>query len=100
LHAFGYQVLTAGDGAEAVALYARDKGRIKVVLLDMMMPFMDGAATIRALQRLDSGVRIVATSGLPTDAKGLEAFHANVRSFLPKPYTAEKLLTPLADALH
>src|SRR5262249_51361079 len=99
LHAFGYQVLTASDGTEAVALYARDKDRIKAVLLDMMMPFMDGAATIRALQRLDSSVRIVATSGLPSDAKGLEAFHVNVKSFLPKPYTAEKLLTTLADVL-
>jgi PAS domain S-box-containing protein len=99
LRAFGYEVLTAGDGTEAVALYARDKDRIKVVLMDMMMPFLDGSATIRALQRLDPGVRIVATSGLPTDARALEAYHANVRSFLPKPYTAEKLLITLADAL-
>src|SRR5215469_5069102 len=91
LHAFGYEVLTAGDGAEAVALYAREAGKIKIVLVDMMMPFMDGSATIRALQRLDTGVRIVATSGLPTDAKGLDAFRANVKAFLPKPYTAEKL---------
>jgi PAS domain S-box-containing protein len=99
LHAFGYEVLTAGDGAEAVALYARDAGKIKVVLVDMMMPFMDGSATIRALQRLDTGVRIVATSGLPTDAKGLDAFRKNVKAFLPKPYTAEKLLVTLAEAL-
>jgi PAS domain S-box-containing protein len=99
LRAFGYEVLTAGDGTEAVALYARDKDKISVVLLDMVMPFMDGPATIRALQRLDPNVRIVATSGLPTDGRGLEAFHANVRSFLPKPYTAEKLVIALADAL-
>jgi PAS domain S-box-containing protein len=99
LHAFGYEVLTAGDGAEAVALYARESGKIKVVIVDMMMPFMDGLATIRALQRLDAGVRVVATSGLPTDAKGIDAFRANVKSFLQKPYTAERLLITLADAL-
>jgi PAS domain S-box-containing protein len=99
LQAFGYEVLTANDGTEAVALYARGRDKIRVVLVDMMMPFMDGSATIRALQRLDPNVRIVATSGLPTDVRGLEAFQANVRSFLPKPYTAERLLITLAEAL-
>ena len=99
LHAFGYEVLTAGDGAEAVALYARETSKVKAVIVDMMMPFMDGTATIRALQRLDAGVRIIATSGLPTDSKGLDAFRANVKGFLPKPYTAEKLLITLAEGL-
>jgi PAS domain S-box-containing protein len=99
LDAFGYKVLTAGDGTEALALYAQDKDKIKVVVMDMVMPFLDGPATIRALQRLDPRVRIVATSGLPAEAKGLDAFRANVRSFLHKPYTAEKLLITLAEAV-
>jgi PAS domain S-box-containing protein len=99
LHAFGYEVLTAGDGTEAVALYARDREKIDVVLMDMMMPYMDGPATLRALQRLQPNVRIIATSGLPTDAKNAELLHAGVKTFLPKPYTAEKLLFALAEAL-
>jgi len=99
LEAFGYKVLTAGDGTEALALYAQDKDKIKVVVMDMMMPFLDGPATIRALRRLDPRVRIVATSGLPAEAKGLDAFRANVRSFLHKPYTAENLLITLAEAV-
>ena len=47
LEAFGYRVLLASDGAEAVALYAQHQAEIAVVLTDMMMPVMDGAATIR-----------------------------------------------------
>ena len=44
LQAFGYSVLTASDGAEAVAIYAQHRHEIDVVLTDMSMPFMDGAA--------------------------------------------------------
>ena len=53
LQAFGYRVLTATDGAEAVAIYAQHKNEIAVVLTDMMMPIMDGPATIRALMRIN-----------------------------------------------
>ncbi|HEY6189198.1 MAG TPA: PAS domain S-box protein [Pyrinomonadaceae bacterium] len=99
LETFGYKVLTASDGTEAVALYAENKDQIRVVLTDMMMPFMDGPATIRALQRLDPQVKIIAASGLPASDKSAEALSAGVKIFLPKPYTAEKLLKALAELL-
>ncbi len=63
LQAFGYRVLTATDGADAVAVYARNMNEIAVVLTDMMMPVMDGPATIHALMRLNPAVKIVAASG-------------------------------------
>ena len=66
----------------------------------MMMPFMDGPATIRALQKLNPQVRIIAASGLAANEKAAEAANAGVKVFLPKPYTAEKLLTALYDILH
>jgi PleD family two-component response regulator len=53
LQAFGYRVLTATDGADAVAVYAQHKNEIAVVLTDMMMPVMDGPATIHALMRIN-----------------------------------------------
>jgi PAS domain S-box-containing protein len=95
LEKFGYEVLTANDGAEAVALYAANLGKIDAVLLDMMMPFMDGPATIRALQRLDQQVRVIGTSGLTENSKVFEASDAGVHLFLSKPYTAEALLKML-----
>src|SRR6185503_11312484 len=64
LETFGYTVLTASDGTEALALYADKKNEIAVVLTDMVMPFMDGPATIRALLRMNPKVRIIAASGL------------------------------------
>ncbi len=95
LEKFGYQTLTAADGTEALAIYAQNASEIKIVLTDMAMPFMDGAATIRALRKLNPTLPIIAASGLPpADAGSL-----NVNAFLAKPYTAEKLLTTLAEIL-
>jgi PAS domain S-box-containing protein len=99
LETFNYRVLTAGDGTEAVALYARHGADVACVITDMMMPFMDGPATIRALQKLNPQVKIIAASGLAAQEKAAEATSLGVRLFLSKPYTAEKLLRALADTL-
>jgi two-component system cell cycle sensor histidine kinase/response regulator CckA len=99
LETFGYSVLTASDGTEALALYADKKNEIAVVLTDMVMPFMDGPATIRALQRMNPNVRIIAASGLGAGHRGGEGALEGVAVFLNKPYTAEKLLKTLAKVL-
>jgi CheY-like chemotaxis protein len=98
LETFGYRVLTASDGTEALALYAERKGEIALVLTDMVMPFMDGPATIRALQRMNPDVKIIAASGL---AQGVRANDTpiGVSMFLNKPFTAERLLKALAQVL-
>src|SRR5215218_151983 len=100
LESFGYTVLTAGDGTEALALYADKKNEIAAVLTDMVMPFMDGPATIRALHRMNPKLRIIAASGLGTGQRAGEGALEGVSIFLNKPYTAEKLLKTLAQVLH
>ena len=99
LETFGYKVLTASDGTEALAIYADQKHEIAVVLTDMVMPFMDGPATIRALHRMNPEVKIIAASGLAGPKLG-EGSLEGVRMFLNKPYTAEKLLMALAETLN
>jgi two-component system, cell cycle sensor histidine kinase and response regulator CckA len=99
LETFGYRVLTAEDGAEAVAIYASRLGEVQAVLTDMMMPFLDGAATIRALQKLDPQVRIIASTGLSDGMRSEEAEKLGAKLVLSKPYTAETLLKALAASL-
>jgi len=99
LETFGYRVLKASDGTEAVALYAEHRNEIAVVLTDMLMPFMDGPATIRALQKMNAEVKIIAASGLTAGHTAGEASLEGVKIFLSKPYTAEKLLKALAEVL-
>ena len=97
LESFGYRVLTAGDGAKAIGTYAMHQREIAAVLTDMMMPVMDGANLITALQRINPAVRIIAASGLNTTLE--RAKDAGVKHFLPKPYSAVALLTQLQDLL-
>ena len=95
----GYQVLTAADGTEAMALYAGRRHEIKAVLTDSVMPHFDGLALARALKRIDPEVRIVATSGRWEDGREAAFHELGVRAFLTKPYHADKLLSTLHDAL-
>jgi PAS domain S-box-containing protein len=99
LQAFGYQVLTATDGAEAVAAYAQHAKEIAVVLTDMAMPIMDGAATIRALTKINPAIKIIAASGLHANADMTKASGVGINHFLTKPYTAGTLLKVLRKIL-
>ncbi len=99
LEAYGYRVIVASDGAEAVGIYALNKEKIKVVLLDMMMPYMDGPATIRSLRQLDPKVRIMVVSGLAGDDKIAELTTCGIKTILSKPYTAARLLDALAGEI-
>lgn len=99
LEAYGYRVLTAADGAEGIALFATQPAQIAAVVTDMMMPVMDGPATIHAMLHLKPRVRIIAASGLNSQTHVTKATRAGITDFLPKPYTAETLLTLLRTVL-
>lgn len=99
LEAFGYRAVTAADGAEAVALFARSHGEIAAVVTDLSMPVMDGPAAIRAIRRLDRLVPIVAMSGLADRFSLDELNQQGLTAFLEKPFAVEELLAHLGDAL-
>jgi PAS domain S-box-containing protein len=100
LQRFGYRVLLAKHGAEAVALYAQHHREIAVVLTDMLMPIMDGPALIVALKAMNPQVLIIGSSGRASQHGVTKALTAGVRFFVPKPYTAETMLETLQKALH
>jgi PAS domain S-box-containing protein len=93
----GYRVLTAQDGATALAMYRRHRSEVRAVLLDMMMPDMDGPAVTRALREFDPDVRILASSGLQVAARSADAMAAGALAFLQKPYSDEQLLAALKE---
>ena len=100
LETYNYKVLTASDGIEATALYAQQKNNISVVLMDMMMPSMDGATTIRILQKMNQEIKIIAVSGLVSSDRVSVAMGTGVKAFLSKPYTAQELLETLHSVLN
>ncbi|MDP2985757.1 PAS domain-containing sensor histidine kinase, partial [Hydrogenophaga sp.] len=92
LEAYGYRVVLASNGAEAVALYAQNLQDIALVLTDMMMPVMDGPATVQALRQINPQVRLIGASGISQNGKVAKAAGSGLDHFLPKPYTAEVML--------
>ena len=99
LEAYGYRVLLAADGAEAMALYSKHQNEIALVFTDMRMPVMDGTTTIQVLMKMNPEVRIIAASGINSNQGIAKDAGAGVRQFLPKPYTAETILRILHQVL-
>jgi CheY-like chemotaxis protein len=95
LESYNFKIVVANDGIEAINLYIKHQREISVVLLDMLMPNMDGLITIRTLQTLNPNVKIIATSGLAANEQ--KAVAAGARKFLSKPYTATNLLNTLSE---
>jgi two-component system cell cycle sensor histidine kinase/response regulator CckA len=100
LETHGYRVLEARDGAEGVAVYAQHRNQIRVVISDMDMPIMNGAAMMRSLETIDPQVRIICASGLiPTSRAPQNRVPNPLRPVLPKPYTAGELLRTVRDLM-
>jgi PAS domain S-box-containing protein len=99
LETYNYNVITASDGLDAIALYAQHKDEISVVLMDMMMPSMDGLRSIHVLKKFNPLVKIIAVSGLTSSDKVSVAMDSGVKAFLSKPYTAQQLLKTLHSVL-
>ncbi len=99
LTAHGYDVITASDGAEAVAIYKEHQSRIKAVITDMAMPYMDGGEAIRAIRKLNPQAKLVAVSGFLEYDRLVDATGCTGVSILQKPYSPDKLLHTLASVL-
>lgn len=95
LTTYNYNTLVANDGIEAIALYAQYRLEISVVLVDMMMPSLDGATTIRVLKAMNTQTSIVAMSGLSLYEINHFLNGINVDDFLIKPFTIQELLQVL-----
>lgn len=98
LEAYGYRVLVAGDGAEAIATFVKNLNSVKAIIIDNMMPVLDGKSAIPALKRIRGDVKIIATSGLQDEITG--PFFDQADSFINKPFTGEKLLSTVHDMVN
>jgi PAS domain S-box-containing protein len=99
LTALGFDVLTAADGEEAVALFRSRSGDIRAVLLDLTMPRMGGHEAFLQLRALRADVPVILCSGYDVQ-QSAEQFSAMAFSgFLQKPYRLEELKTVLRQVL-
>jgi PAS domain S-box-containing protein len=99
LESLGYTVLVAEHGGQALEVVDRSRDAIRLVVLDLAMPVMDGPDTAAALQRRRSDLPIIAMSGLADQdvLKSLEG--VRIAGFVPKPFAPEQLAQAVALAL-
>jgi signal transduction histidine kinase/CheY-like chemotaxis protein len=99
LESMGFDVIATKDGAEAVARFKASPNPIRLVLLDLTMPRMDGLEAFTELRRIQPSLPIILSSGYDADAaaQGLVAL-GQVR-FLPKPYPVRELRRMVTEAL-
>jgi len=99
LESNGYVVITAANGRQALDLFTKEAGAVRLVLTDIMMPEMDGITLIKALRVKAPALPIVVSSGHMQNGDGEELAALGVTAILLKPYGAEKLLTALHSLL-
>jgi len=95
----GFEVLPARDGVEALEVFAAARDRIRVVVLDMTMPHMDGEACFRELRRLEPNVRVIMTSGYSEQDIVNRFIGKGLGGFVQKPYKAADLLPKIRQLL-
>lgn len=97
LESYNYRVITAQDGVDAIANYHIHQHDIRAILMDVMMPSMDGYNAIQALYQLNPKTKVIVFSGTATRSSLPEL--SNIKGFLPKPYSTQKLLATLHDVI-
>ena len=98
LENYGYRVLTAASGLEAITCLAEKGDAVDVVITDMIMPLMGGTATAIALRRIRPDIKIIVASGSEKEVENVRQ-KVEVDAFIAKPFTVEKLLIGLHKVL-
>jgi len=91
LHSTGYRTLSASNGAEGVEIFQQHQAEIGVILLDVLMPGLNGPETLEKLRALDPHVKVILTSGYSEQAILFNAPSQKPSAFLAKPYTIDGL---------
>jgi CheY-like chemotaxis protein len=100
LEAYGYRTLTANGGDAAVEYCRQNPIQIDLAIVDMMMPRLDGIATIRELKKHRPALKIIMTSGLTDNNKLAEAVALGATGFLAKPCLPGKMIQVIASVLN
>jgi two-component system, cell cycle sensor histidine kinase and response regulator CckA len=95
----GYTVLGAGDGLDAREVFRREKDRISLVILDLVMPSMGGQECLKELRKIDPEVKILIASGYAGDTELPESLTADSVGFVSKPFRIRELLRQVRRAL-
>ena len=99
LSGHGYQIVEAESGEEAVSMYQMNAPNVDLVVLDLLMPGMDGAQALDEFRKVNPNIRCIISSGFGADQIDKKRLSGPYVRFVPKPYTATQLLTEVRRLL-
>lgn len=99
LEQFGYRILTAADGQEALELYEREQDDISLVLLDIIMPRMDGKQCLQEILRINPDARVLVSSGVVEKDLVKDVVSIGAKGSIMKPFSVNNLLQSMRAVL-
>ncbi len=93
----GYKVRVANSGAEAIEKFSRYKDEIDLIMLDMIMPGMSGGETFDALKQIDSGIKVLLSSGYSINGQAQTILNRGCVGFIQKPFNMKQLSAKLRE---
>ena len=95
----GYKVLEAASGIEALEVMEKNKGKIDIVVSDVVMPEMDGPTLLKAMRGRNPDLKIIFVSGYAEDAFEKSLPENQQFAFLPKPFTLSQLVAAVKETM-
>ena len=91
LEKLGYTVVAAASGAEAVDIFEQNSEDFDLVILDMVMPGLDGAKVFDKMKALDASTKFILSSGYSRDSKASEIMDRGCDAFIQKPFRLQEM---------
>jgi two-component system, cell cycle sensor histidine kinase and response regulator CckA len=99
LERYGYTVMTAAGGAEAVGIYRQRGSLIAVVVLDILMPGMGGREAFRRIREIDPAARIIVSSGHDQERDAIDLIREGAVAFVQKPYRITEFVRKVGEIM-
>ncbi len=99
LKLFGYNVLTAKGGKEAIRAYKKKQDKIDMVILDMIMPGMNGGEVYDKLKEINPDIKVLLSSGYSLNGQAAEILERGCNGFIQKPFNSTDISKKIREIL-
>jgi len=100
LEKLGFKVVVARSGPEAVRIYQETQKDIDLVILDVVMPGMNGGAVFDKLKEINDLANVILSSGYSMDGQAKEIMNRGCNGFIQKPFNMHQLISKIKESLN
>lgn len=99
IESLGYNIILASSGDEAIDIYWKNRDRIDLIILDLIMPHMSGSATYDRLRGINPNIKVLLSSGYSIDGQATELLRRGCNGFIQKPFSNKELSRKIREVL-